>query len=123
MTDSQNLLILMTAGPEDPLRSATPFHLAAVGAAMGWEVDVFFVIQGAQLVKKGVAETVFAKEGMKSALEYIKETMELGVHMHACTPSMGLFDIRPEDLIDNVDLVGGATMLQKASEATILLSV
>jgi len=55
------ILIIMTSGPDTPRRCATPFFFASLGAAMDYEVSMFFTIDGTLLLKKGVAENVYAK--------------------------------------------------------------
>lgn len=58
--------IVMTSGPDTPKRLASPFFLAATAAAEERSVVVYFTGLGTLLLQKGVAETVFPKEGGKS---------------------------------------------------------
>jgi uncharacterized protein len=116
------LFILVTCGPEHARRCATPFHIAIVGAVMEWEVDMFFTIDGPLLLKKGVAETVYPKAGGQPLIECLRDAIDLGVTLHACTPSMELHDLVPTDLIDGVELAGGPTMLAMVDQAKVSLS-
>ncbi|MEJ2013040.1 MAG: DsrE/DsrF/DrsH-like family protein [Anaerolineales bacterium] len=120
--DEEQVLIVMTSGTDTPRRCATPFFMATLAAAMDYEVNMFFTIDGAQLLVKGAAEKVFPKEGGRAAGGYLQDALDAGVHFKACTASMELHDLKKEDLIDGVEMVGGASMWEMADEAKIVLS-
>ena len=65
-----SVLIIMTSGPDTPRRCATPFFFASLAAAMEYEVNMFFTIDGTLLLKKGLAETVLP-EGRRQAGERV----------------------------------------------------
>ncbi|MCX8159578.1 MAG: DsrE family protein [Candidatus Saccharicenans sp.] len=116
------ILIIMTSGPDTPRRCATPFFFATLATAMDYEVTMFFTIDGTLLLKKGLADTVFPKEGGKSVGEFLREAIESGVKMTACTASLELHGLTPEDLIPEVRMVGGASMWQMAEESKTVLT-
>ncbi len=116
------ILIVMTSGPDTPRRCATPFFFATLAAAMDYEVTMFFTIDGSLLLKKGMAETVYAKAGGKPVSEFLREALAAGVKMTVCTASTELHDLDPSDLIDGVTMVGGASMWQMAEEAKSTLT-
>jgi predicted peroxiredoxin len=120
--DEESVLIIMTSGPETPRRCATPFFMATLAAAMDYNVKMFFTIDGILLLKKGMADSVFPKEGGKSAGDFLKDALDADVQMTACTASMELHDLHREDLIDNVQMVGGASMWEMADEAKTVIS-
>jgi predicted peroxiredoxin len=120
--DEDRVLIVMSSGPDTPRRCATPFFMATLAAAMDYQVTMFFTIDGTLLLKKGLAETVAPKKGGKPVSEFLKEAVEAGVRMTACSASMELHDLTPADLIDGVELVGGASMWQMAEGAKTVLS-
>ncbi|MFZ5881328.1 MAG: DsrE/DsrF/DrsH-like family protein [Chloroflexota bacterium] len=111
------ILIVMTSGPETPRRCATPFFFATLAAAMDYEVTMFFTIDGTLLLKKGVAENVYPKAGGKPISAFIQDAIDAGVKFTACTASTELNDIKVEDLMDGVKMVGGAYMWQLAEDA------
>lgn len=121
--DEQKLLIVVTSGPANPRRCVAPFQIATIGAVMEWEVNMYFTIDGARLLKRGVAETVQRGDGGKTVGEWLHDALELGVKMHVCTDSMELNDVTREDLVDSVELAGIATMLTMADEAAIVLTI
>ncbi len=117
-----SVLIIMTSGPDTPRRCATPFFFASLAAAMEYEVNMFFTIDGTLLLKKGLAETVYPKAGGKPVSAFIQDALDAGVNFLACTASTELHDLTPEDLIDGVKMVGGATMWQLAEDAKTVLT-
>ncbi len=116
------ILIVMTSGPETPRRCATPFFMAALAAAMEYAVTMFFTIDGALLLKKGTAETVFPKAGGKPVADYLRDAREAGVRMVVCSASLELHDLKAGDLLDGVEMAGGASMWQMAEDSKIVLS-
>jgi predicted peroxiredoxin len=120
--DSDKILIMMTSGPDTPRRCATPFFMATLAAAMDYEVTMFFTIDGTLLLKKGLAATIFPKAGGKSVEAYLNEAVEAGVKMTACTASTELHGLVPEDLIDGVKMVGGASFWQMSDGAKTVVS-
>ncbi|MEW6030122.1 MAG: DsrE/DsrF/DrsH-like family protein [Chloroflexota bacterium] len=116
------VLIVMTSGPETPRRCATPFFFATLAAAMDYEVTMFFTIDGTLLLKKGMAETIYPKAGGKPVSAFIQDALDAGVKFTACTASTELHDLKPEDLLDGVKMVGGAAMWQMAEDARTTLT-
>lgn len=120
--DEDRILIIMTSGPDTPRRCATPFFMASLAAAMDYEVDMFFTIDGGLLLVKGAADKVFPKAGGRSAGAYLKDALDAGVRFKACTASMELHGLKREDLIDEVEMVGGASMWEMAEAAKSVVS-
>jgi len=116
------VFIVMTSGPDTPHRCATPFFLAAIAAAMDYEVKMLFTIDGTLLLKKGLAEELYPKEGGKPVSDYRNDALEAGVELLACTASMELNDLQASDLIDGVKMVGGAAMWQIAEDSETVLT-
>jgi uncharacterized protein len=116
------VLIIMSSGPDTPRRCATPFFFASLAAAMDYEVNMFFTIDGTLLLKKGLAENVYPKAGGKPISAFIQDALDAGVNFLACTASTELHDLTPEDLIDGVKMVGGATMWQLAEDSKTVLN-
>jgi len=116
------VMIIMTSGPDTPRRCATPFFFASLAAAMEYEVSMFFTIDGTLLLKKGMAETIFPKEGGKPVSAFIQDALDAGVEFLACTASTELHDMQPSDLLDGVRMVGGASMWQIAEDCKTVLT-
>jgi predicted peroxiredoxin len=113
---------VMTSGKDTPRRCATPFFFASLAAAMDYEVQMFFTIDGTTLLEKGVAETVYPKEGGENVAKYMNDCIEAEIPFYCCTASMELHDLKPEDLIEHVKFVGGATMWELADDSGKVLT-
>lgn len=121
--DEESVLYVMTHGLESPERCATPFFLASTAAAMDLETGIYFTMNGPQLLKKGVAETIGPKgeEGQKLAF-FIDQALDCGVSLYVCQPSLDLNDLSPDDLIDGVKMIGGAAFNDMAMEARAVVT-
>ena len=97
---------------------ARRFFQAAVAAAMEYEVEVVCTATAGQLMKKGVAEKLFVKEGSeKSVYDFIKDAHEAGVKFVCCSPNLDLFDMTEGDLIPEcAGIVGGAYVIEEVME-------
>ncbi len=120
--DPEKVLIMMTSGPETPRRCATPFFYASLATAMDYDVTMYFTIDGTLLLVPGVAETVFPREGGQPVSYFMQQALENGVKFMACTASTELHGLEPEQLLPNVQMAGGAAMLELAAESKIVLS-
>ena len=118
--DDDKILIIMTSGPDTPRRCATPFFFATLAAAMDYDVTMFFTIDGTLLLKRGMAETVYPKEGGEPVSKFIQDALDADVKFTACTASMELHDMTQDDLLDGIKMVGGAAMWQMADDAKTL---
>ena len=62
------MLIMMTSGPDTPMRLVTPFHQAMTAVAMdAEEVTVIFSMEGTLLLKTGVANKIYMKENSENS--------------------------------------------------------
>lgn len=114
--------IIMTSGPDTPKRLAAPFFLAATAAAEDMNVVVYFTGLGTLLLKRGVAEQLYPKEGGKSVRYFMDQALHNGARFVACVASMDLNDIRKEDLGFDVPMVGVAESLPYLGSANKLVS-
>ena len=121
--EGANILIVMTSGPDTPERCAAPFFFAQGAAAMEAEVSMLFTMQGTQLLKQGVAENLYAKEGGRSISQFIKDTLDAGVTFYVCAASLELNNMSPDDLIEDVDnLVGSTFLITQGLDADLVLN-
>ena len=112
------LMILVNTDPRNGEELGAPFFQAAVAAAMEYEVEVVCTATAGQLMKKGVAEKLFVKEGSeKSVYDFIKDAHEAGVKFVCCSPNLDLFDMTEDDLIPECSgIVGGAYVIEEVME-------
>lgn len=112
------LIIMANTDPRNGEELGAPIFQASVAAAMEYEVEVICTATSGQLMKKGVAEKLFVKEGSpKSVYDFIKDAHEAGVVFKCCSPNLDLFDMTQDDLIPECSgIVGGAYLVEEIME-------
>lgn len=112
------VIVMANTDPRNCEELGAPIFQAALAAAMGYEVEVMCTGTAGKLMKKGVAEKLFLKQGAaKSIYDFIKEAHEGGVKFLCCSPALDLFEIHKEDLIPECDrIVGGAFLIEAIME-------
>lgn len=123
--ENKKILYVQTHGADMPERSATPFYLAAAGAAMDAEVGIYFTMNGPTLLQKGVPETLMVPKkggGGRELAFFIKQALDCGVHLYVCQPSLDLHGLKLEDLIAGVEMIGGAAFNDMALEADAVIA-
>ncbi|MBI2157514.1 MAG: DsrE/DsrF/DrsH-like family protein [Candidatus Rokubacteria bacterium] len=113
----KRILYVQTTGVEQPERSATVFFLAASGAAMDIEVGIFFTQLGPSLLQRGVPETLRVRKGGVTLSHFMEQARDIGVKFYVCQPSLELTDLKMQDLIDGVEMIGGAAFNSMALDA------
>jgi hypothetical protein len=116
MDDVKRMLYVQTTGTEAPERSATVFFLAASGAAMDLDVAIFFTQFGPTLLQRGVPETLQVRRGGATLGHFLEQAREVGVRFYVCQPSLELTGLKLQDLIDGVEMIGGAAFNDMALE-------
>ena len=122
MEDTRKILYVQTHGEDEPSKAATPFYLATAAAAMDMEVAIYFTMHGPTLLRKGTAETLSVKEGGASVAKFITMAQDMGVELLVCQPSLDLNDLQMEDLIEGVQMIGGAAFNDLGIEADAVIS-
>ena len=117
------VLYVQTHGADDPGRCATPFFLAASAAAMDVEVGIYFTMYGPTLLRRDVIDKIGPKgdEGLPLS-HFVKQATDLGVRLYVCQPSLELNDLTLDDLIDGVEMIGGAAFNDMAMEADAVVA-
>lgn len=112
------VIIMVNTDPRNGEELGAPFFQATVAAAMDYEVEVICTATSGQLMKQGVAEKLYVKEGSpKSVHDFIKDAHEAGVKFYCCSPNLDLFDMTKEDLIPECEgIVGGAYLIEQVME-------
>lgn len=121
--EEAKVLYVQTHGVSDPGRSATPFFLAASAAAMDCQVGIYFTMYGPTLLQKDIVDKLGPKGDRGQPLRYfIDQATDLGVRLLVCQPSLELNDLALEDLIDGVEMIGGAAFNDYAIRADAVVS-
>ena len=112
------IIIMANTDPRNEEELGAPIFQATVAAVMDYEVDVICTATSGRLMKKGVAESLYIKEGSaKSVLDFIRDAHEAGVKFYCCSPNLELFDMTTDDLIPECEgIVGGAHLIEEVME-------
>jgi predicted peroxiredoxin len=117
------ILIIMNSGPGTPKRCPAPFLFAQEAAAMGADVSIYFVAEGPMLLKQGVPEKLYARDGGRSIGQFIEETLKVGVKFYVCAAALELNDMTPDDLVEaGENLVGPSFLIGQGLEADLVLT-
>jgi len=114
------MIYVHTGGVNTPERSATPIYLASTAAAMDVDVGIYFTVNGPTLLEKGVAEKLIVPkhDGQGAPLiKFIDQAKDLGVKFYVCQPSLDLHGLTKDDLIEGVEMIGGAAFNDMALDA------
>jgi len=119
----KKVFVIATFGSDNPERCPAPFVFAGEAVKGGGEAGINFVLQAPQILKKGVAERLYSKEGGRTIQEFIDEALELGVKFYVCDTALALCNMTPEDLIEEVeDLVGPSFLVKEGLKSDLVLS-
>ncbi len=121
MDDDPKILYVQTHGIDEASKAATPFYLATAAAAMDMEVSIYFTMHGPTLLRKD-SRDLTVKEGGAPLSSFIDLAVETGVNLLVCQPSLDLNDLAMEDLMDGVQIIGGAAFNDMAAEADAVIS-
>jgi predicted peroxiredoxin len=121
--ESKRVLIAATFGPANPERCPGAFLFAQEAAKAGADVSLCFVLQSPLLLKRGVAETLYAKPGGRSIRQFIDDSLEAGVEFFVCDAALELCSMTPEDLIEEIEnLVGPSFVITAGLQADLVLT-
>lgn len=102
-------LLLWAADPADPQRLATPFFHAAAAAAMEVPVEIYFSAASVRLLAPGVAAGLRPNPAHpKTVLDSMREAVEHGARLFACTDALRAHGVDPASLIPECAGRGGA---------------
>ena len=122
MDDEAVILYVQTHGVDEPSKAATPFYLATAAAAMDMDVSIYFTMHGPTLLRKGTGDTLTVKDGGAPLASFIDQAQAVGVRFLVCQPSLDLVDLQMEDLIEGVEMIGGAAFNDMAANADAVIS-
>jgi len=140
MEKKNKLAIIVWSGTVDKLYPAA--ILSSAAAAGGWDVELFFTFWGLNAVRKenlsqmkisadfaeyapAVAQAI-SQMNFPPWHELIRQAKSMGnVRVYACSTTMDMFGIKDKaQLADFVDeVVGAATFLERAKDASVTLFI
>ena len=125
----KSLILVISKGGAD--MAYPSLILATTARALGMESHMYFTFWGMQLLtpegrKKSM--DVFPPEMQKaigakfpSVEQFMQQAKQAGVHIHACSPTMDMFGMTKQSLVNEVDdVIGASTYLELASRPDAL---
>lgn len=86
-------------------------------------MSICFIVRSALLLKRGVAETLYAKQGGRPLDDFVRLALRAGVEFYVCDAALQMCDMAPDDLIEEVEhLVGRSFPITRGLEADLVLS-
>jgi len=114
-----------------------PMMIAQGALSMGMEVGIFYTFFGMNALKKGfrpkmpgmwrmftgMMEKKMGRQGIPSYAQLLKDNIEMGAKVYACTTTMTVMGVRKEDLVDGIEIAGVAKFLDMAASAGTTLAI
>jgi uncharacterized protein len=120
--EGKKVLVIQTHGVDTPRRTYSPLFYAMAAASMDMDVTVWFTMEGTSQLKRGAAETVKLEPKSDVTLRTMLERCrEEGVKLSVCQQSMTLHQMTEDDLIDGVEIMGAATIIDLTLEADVTM--
>ncbi|MEM1519761.1 MAG: DsrE family protein [Pyrobaculum sp.] len=114
---ADKVAFLATMPPADSPRISTMLGYALAAASMGYDVLIFWTLDGAHVTKKKVFEKLDPQ-----IRERFKQCLEMGCKMWLCSSAAATFGIKEEDVVEGVQIMGIASFYEYASEAKVALT-
>jgi len=119
--EMSKILYIQSSGVDTPERLYAPFILATTATAMDVDAEIYFLIKGVTVVKKGEAEKI--KLGnFPSLKEVMDQAIAAGVKLFVCEQSTQLLGIPRGDFIPEAKIVGAGTLNDLAIDADAVLN-
>ncbi len=115
--DDNLFVVVLCSGLDRPGQVRAAFMYAALAAAMGQNTVVYCVQEGADAARKDAAAKDASAAGDPTIASRIAEALDMGVRVEVCTQTASVRKIKPEDLIPEARLIGGASLIDYAMRA------
>lgn len=113
--EGKKILVIQTHGIETPTRTYSPLFYAMAAAAMEMEVMVWFTMNGTNQLRKGEAEKIQLDKTSNVTLKtMLQMALDSDVKLRVCQQSLELWQMKPEDLIDGVEILGATSIIDLA---------
>lgn len=117
MTD--NVLIALSCGTDNPNRATRGLFLAAIAQKQGKNVTVFLLDEAVYLARNGAAENIKAATG-DSADDSLAHLQAHGVPILVCTPCAKSRFIEEADLAEGCRMATAGELIELACDAATI---
>ena len=116
---TNNVVITLSCGTDNPNRATRAFHLATIAHKEGKNATVFLLDDAVYLAKEGLADNLRAATG-DIADDLITYLQAHEVPILACTPCAKARRIAAEDLIEGARMGTAAELIQLSCDAAVI---
>jgi len=116
---TNNVVITVACGTDDPNRATRAIHLATVAHREGKNVTLFLLDEGVYLAKKGLIDNLKSATG-DVADDLMTYLQGHGVPVLACTPCAKARGITENDLIDGARMGTAIELIHLACDASVI---
>ena len=111
-TETQQLLIIATHAEEHPDKATLPFVVGNTALTMGMQVTIILQTSAVFLATRGYAEHVQAP-GFPALTELMDLYREAEGKLLVCSPCLQARKISAEQLIEEAQIVAGASLIEE----------
>lgn len=119
--ENQKLLIIATHAEEHPDKATLPFVVGNTALAMGTQVTIILQASAVFLATEGYAEHVQAA-GFPSLTDLMATYKEAEGKLLVCSPCLQARKIEADQLIEESQIVAGATLVAELMESAKVIS-
>jgi predicted peroxiredoxin len=113
--------VAITVNGDQPGNVYPAFIIGSSAIASGEDLIIFFTPAGAPLLKKGVLENMKVK-GLPDMADLVEGVLGMDGKIYLCELAFEVKDMKPEDLMEGVTIVGATTFVCDAVGANLSLS-
>jgi predicted peroxiredoxin len=110
-------MFTLTSFGQDPDRVAIPLAMGNTALALGHDVVIWLTLEGVNLAKSGVADTIIPKS-FPPVKELLAAFIEGGGRIGVCPPCAKEHGVTDDKMIDQAEWMGAAAMLEIAQGRT-----
>ncbi len=111
------LVFISTFGADDVERASLPLALATASLASGHEVHLYFQGPAVELLAKDFDRNALQHAPFPSLGELVDLFVEAEGSLYGCAPCLQSRNLKQEDLLEGVQIVGGAAMVEQCLDA------
>ncbi len=116
---SENVLVTVSCGTNNPNRATRAIHLATVAHKEGKNVTLFLLDEAVYLAREGLIDNLRAATG-DVADDLMTYLQAHEVPILACTPCAKARKVQEEELIEGARMATAAELIHLACDATVI---
>ncbi len=116
---TDNVLIVLSCGTDNPNRSTRALFLASIAHKEGKNATLFLLDEGVYLAKKGIADNLMAVTGDAGA-DHLMYLQEYNVPILVCTPCAKSRQISEDDLVEGARMATGVELIHMTCKSAVI---